>query len=102
MDSFAVFTTRQQLDEIFGQAVANIKQKFTFRIVEIVTMDEYKRRTGREPTEFLKQVPRASLRVVFVDGQEAGGRRESAAILVQLRPGRAVVVGIGQAKIAKK
>jgi hypothetical protein len=102
VDSFAVFTTRDQLDQVFTQAVANVKQKkFTFQILEVMSMDEYTRRTGREPTEFLKQVPRASLRVVFVDGQEQGGRREAAAILVRLRSGRAAVVGIGQAKAKK-
>jgi hypothetical protein len=99
VDNFAVFTTREQLDQIFGQAVANIKQKkFTFQVLDVLSIDEYKRRTGLEPTEFLKQVPRANLRFVLVDGQEQGGRREAAAVLVRVRGGRTAVVGIGQAR----
>jgi HEAT repeat protein len=96
VDAAAVFTTREQLDQLFQQAVGNVQQKkFTFTIRKVWSVDEYVRANGREPVEFLRQVPKANLRVVYVEGREEGGRVENAAVLVRVRGGRPAVMGIG-------
>ncbi len=100
VDAVAVFRTRAEVEQIFRQATTS-SQKYTFTIREVLRMDEHIRRVGREPIEFLKQVPKESLRVVYIEGA-TNGRQERAAILIRFQGGRARVVGIGQGDVKEQ
>jgi hypothetical protein len=97
IDAFLVLKTRAEADNIFQQAAANVKkEKQTFRITQVLRMDDYLKRAPRAPTEFLKQVAKEGLRAVLVDGTQANGKQERAAVLVRFHAARVRVVGIGQ------
>ncbi len=96
IDGFVVLKTRAELDALFGQAMITDKDRMEFTIKAVVPLEEYLRKGGRPPMEeFLKVVPKASVRAVYVEGQQKQGRRESAAVFVRFQGSQARIVGLG-------
>jgi hypothetical protein len=102
IDAFMVLNTREEADKIFQEAARNVqREKFAFKMTQVLSMDDYVKRIARPPADFLKRVPKESVRAVIVEGTQQSGRKETAAVLVRFQGARVRVVGIGQTDAKK-
>jgi HEAT repeat protein len=96
IDGFMVLRTRAELDALFAQAKVTEQDKMEFTIKAVVPLEDYLRRTTRPPMEdFLKVIPKAGVRAVYVEGQQKQGRRETVALFVRFQGGQARIIGLG-------
>jgi hypothetical protein len=95
---YAVFKTPKELDDVLRPAVQSMeKKRFTFKILRILSVDEYLKFAPATEHEYLKQQNRRETRVVEVEGQEEKERPEIAYLILRVRGSRAWVTGIGLA-----
>ncbi len=103
---YMVIDTREQLEEMFVQAIQGkpANQKIEFAPPRVVDLKEYlSRPMAAMMKEFLKNVPRSELRVVYLTGKNAAKTNvEAAYLFVRLKGGQAHIIGIGMADEPKK
>jgi hypothetical protein len=100
LSGFMVMKTRQEFDQMLGQALAQPQRpKIEFSPPQFIGLEEYlKSPGGQRMKEFLGGLPRSEVRVVSMTVKTQGVREEKAALIVRVRGGRAHVVGIGEVK----
>jgi hypothetical protein len=98
------FTTRPELDKFLEETFnRGERPKLSFSVTAIKSLEEYLKTIQGPQKDFAAGLPRAAVRVVWVQIKYEGqNREEKAAILVRLRGGQGRVIGIGDPQNGSK
>jgi HEAT repeat protein len=98
---FITMNTRQELDNLFGQAITQPEQKVEFSTPRVGKLDDYLKSAPPPLRDFLGKYPIRQLHAVYLSGKQ-NGREETAILFVRVWAGQVKIIGLGDAKSSPK
>lgn len=97
---FLVLETRQQLEEMFIQALQQAPQqpKMEFQPPRVIDLKQYLAAAPNDKSkEFLNKLPASEVRIVYLTAKEKGkDKMETGVLFVRIRAGQARIIGLAE------